>query len=141
MAGNLTHYAFDKVLVIVGPLPITGFHEGDEVIAVERAVPSFTLPVGAGGDAVAVLNSDRSGSIVLKLQLTSPSNSYLSGFLKAAESGIFAPIPVLIKDAGTLVQLVAAPLCVLEQPANQTYGSGHTVREWKLLAAGLEMIS
>ena len=26
------HYAFEKVIVIVGVLPVTGFHEGDDVV-------------------------------------------------------------------------------------------------------------
>jgi len=137
----LTHYAFEKVICLFGTVPIVGFFEGDDVISVERSVPTFTMPMGAGGDGIAVQAADRSGIITVKLLQTSPSNLYLSGLLEAAEQGLFVAHPFLLKDAGTNLQLVAASQCVIQQPTKQVYGANHTPREWSFSAEHLVMVA
>ena len=135
--AELDSYSIDNVIVIVGVLPISGFHEGDDVIQLSRSVPTFQMPIGADGNGVAVRSADRSGKIVLRLQQTSLSNAYLAGQLAAMERGLIASLPFLLKDKGTLLQLAAAAHCVIEQPPDQPFGTALNVREWTLLAEEL----
>lgn len=134
---SLTHYAFEKVICIVGGAPVVGFFEGDDVITVARNVPDFSMQMGAGGDGLAVQAADQSGTITLKLLQTSPSNAALGLVLEQNKRGVFIPLPFVLKDAGTNVQLVTAAQCVIVKPADQIYGANGTVREWQLIAEKL----
>lgn len=128
-------YAFEKVIVLVGGIPITGFAEGDDVIQAGRRVDTFTLNIGASGDAASSQSADKSGEIILRLQQTSLSHTFLSAQFALMESGLLTSVPLLIKDAGNLVQLAAAAECLIQKPADSPLGTALNDREWTLLAA------
>lgn len=130
-------YSFKKVIVLVGGIPITGFAEGDDVIQVGRRVDTFDLNVGADGSAVSAQNADRSGEIILRLQQTALSHTFMSAQFALMESGLLTSVPFLLKDAGNLVQLAAAAECVIQRPADSPYGTALNDREWTLLAGTL----
>jgi hypothetical protein len=88
----MEQYAADKVSVIVGGTPITGFAEG-AFVDVARAVESATLYVGADGKGTMVINPNKSGTIVVRLKQSSLSNAVLSS-LEATS----AVVPVIVKD-------------------------------------------
>ncbi len=133
----MQNYSFGQVIVLVGPLRITGFEEGDDVIQLARRVPTFALGIGADSNGVASKSADKSGTILLRLQQTSLSHTYLSSQFALMEADLLPSLPFLLKDAGNLVQLAAAANCVIEKPADAPYGTAHNAREWTLLAENL----
>ena len=88
----MKQYSADNVSIIVDGTPITGFADG-AFADIARAVESATLFVGADGEATVVYNPNKSGSIVVRLAQTSPSNAVLS--LLEATRTVFA---VIVKD-------------------------------------------
>lgn len=136
----LGNYAFGNVICLFGAVPLEAFAEGDDVIKAVRRKALFDLTVGASGEGVASRVSDLSGEITIKLLQTSASNSYLGALLQAQEHGFFKSFPFLLKDAGNQTQLVAAQRCIIQSPADQTYGESQNDREWVFLAEHIEMI-
>jgi hypothetical protein len=74
------------------------------------------------------------------LQQTSLSNAYLTTLLQLDEAGRFKPLPFLLKDANSLIQVVGAPSCILKGPAEQIYGAGVNGREWTILTDHVVMV-
>ncbi len=130
-------YSFDNVIVLVAGLPITGFAEGDDVVQLAPRVPRFGLTIGADGNGVAARSADKSGTILLRLQQTSLSHTFLSAQFALMDAGLLPSVPFLLKDSGNLLQLAAAAHCVIEKAADQPFGTADNVREWTLLAENL----
>ena len=131
-------YSFDKVIVLVGGIPMSGWDEGDDVIQIERRVDAFSMTVGADGDGASSQSLDKSGDILLRFMQTSLSHTFLSAKMALMERGLLVSVPFLMKDRGSLVQVAAAPHCLLKKPAPQSWGTAVNSREWTLIAANLQ---
>ncbi|MEE9382845.1 MAG: phage protein [Nannocystaceae bacterium] len=130
-------YAFKNVIFIMGGIPITGFAEGDDVIQIGHRNDIFTLDIGADGNGVASQSADESGEIIIRLQQTSQSNTFLSLQFALMSRGAIPSIPFLMKDAGNLFQIAVAAACVIQKPADSPRGTGLNDREWTFLAEKL----
>jgi hypothetical protein len=126
-----------KVLVIIGGVPMGGFADG-EFVSVERTTDSFTKVSGADGITSRSKSNDRSGSMVLTLAQTSPSNKVLSGFALADEVANTGVVPILIKDAGGDSIFVSGFGWVKKPPA-ATYAKEIGNRAWNLDLADLDV--
>jgi hypothetical protein len=65
---------------------VAGWADGDDVISIARAGDSMSHAMGAGGDMVISVGADISGTVTLKLQMTSSSNQFLQKVLDEQES-------------------------------------------------------
>lgn len=88
--------AFRNGHIFVNNVEITHFTDDDDCVKFERNSESFMYKVGADGHTCLSFSADKSGKCTLKLQPTSPSNSYLSKLLAAGENGTETFIPVVI---------------------------------------------
>lgn len=137
---SLARYGFGKVIVLVGGIPINGFTEGDDVVQLARRNPSFALEVGADGNGAGSLSEDRSGTILLRLQQTSDSHTFLNLQFGLLERGAIPSLPFILKDAGNLIQLASAAHCLIEKPADAPFGTAVNVREWTLVTEHLVLV-
>ncbi len=128
-----------KVLIIVGGVPMGGFADG-EFVTVERTSDAFTKVTGADGITSRAKSNDRSGSMVLTLAQTSPSNQILSGFALADEVANTGVVPVLIKDASGSSVFVSGFGWVKKQPAS-AFAKEIGNRAWTLDLADLDVFT
>lgn len=131
-------YSFANTVVVVNGVEIVGWSDGDDVIEIKRRVDSASDKVGAGGDMVVSLSSDRSGEFTFKLQSTSSSNNYLESLLALQENGAdtFEPISVLFQD--TFRQdLGQASAGYIKKPSDVKRGEKSGEHEWTVVVERL----
>lgn len=129
-------YDAAQVILSVGGANISGYADGT-FISIEREEQSFTKVVGADGNTSRAKSNNRSGSLTITLQQTSPSNEVLSGFLAQDESSADAVVPVLIKDNTGESRLFSATGWVQGLPTIE-YAKEISTREWVLDLADIE---
>jgi hypothetical protein len=116
-------YDPQKVQVIVGAAPISGFADGT-FLTVEQEGDDFTTTVGADGEVTRTRNAARNATMALTLKSTSLANAILSG-LRASE----AVFPILIKDGANIV---AAGEGWIQKPPAFERGDEAGDHEWML---------
>jgi hypothetical protein len=127
--------------VIVNGVEITGWAEGDDVIDIKRRTDSASDKVGAGGNMMVSISTDKSGEITFKLQQTSSSNKYLNGLLQLQEAAgaIFTPVRVLFQD--TFRQdLASGTVGYLKKPADMQRGAQGNNQEWTIVVERLDLV-
>jgi hypothetical protein len=119
-----------NIIITVGGVPISGFSEGT-FVEIDRNEPTWNLVVGADGLVTRGKTNNFTGSVIITLKQSSPSNDILSGLLaidEATNAGVF---PVLIKDlSGNSIYF--AGRCWINQYANSTFGKDISDRQWTL---------
>lgn len=134
-------YSFQNTVVIVNGVEITGWAEGDDVIDIKRRTDSASDKVGAGGNMMVSISTDKSGEITFKLQQTSSSNKYLNGLLQLQEAAgaIFTPVRVLFQD--TFRQdLASGTVGYLKKPADMQRGAQGNNQEWTIVVERLDLV-
>lgn len=136
----MQYYSFNRTVLNVNGVAISGFAPGDDVIAGQRRVEAFTGTVGADGQMLVSENADKSGEIVIKLQTGSASNTYLSGLFSLQEKGgTFAAVSVVFKN--TLNgELIVGTKGFVVQPANVSRGTNPTEQEWRIVVEDYEAL-
>lgn len=119
--------------IIVG-----GFMDGT-FISVERTEDSYSMAVGARGDVARVRSRDKTGTVTITLQQTSPSNDLLSAQIVADELLGTGVAPLLLKDNnGTTI--IQAANAWIRRPANSEQSDELSSREWAIDCAELNMV-
>lgn len=109
-------------------------------ISVEREEDAFSKEVGAGGDVVRVRSRNRSGSVTLTLQASSPANDRLSALLLADEQFGTGIRPIFIKDLNGTTLIHAAAAWIKKAPTVD-YGDEGGSREWVFDCAELSIFA
>ena len=124
------------IILIVGGIAISGFADG-EMVSAERTNDSFAMVSGTDGDVSRSKSNDKTGTITVTHQQTSPSNDVLSGFAQLDEESNDGVVPVLIKDLnGT--SLYFSEHAWVKKPAAAGHAKEISPREWLLDCAKLE---
>lgn len=118
-----------EVSVILGEYIIRGF--SDDMISVVRDNPAWEMVIGSDGESTRVKSNDRSGTITITLQQSSPSNDDLSTLALADELSNTGLRPFYMKDSlGT--SIYTATTCFVEQIPEAAYGKTASDRVWIL---------
>ncbi len=126
----ITTYDPKQVVVsFLGNL-LTGYAAGS-FVTVQRTEDSFKLHIGADGEGVRTRSNNRSGTIVVKLVQTSPSNDILAAASAADELSGTGLGPAFVKDLGGRTLAVAQNAWV-KKPATIDFGAEVGDREWTL---------
>jgi hypothetical protein len=128
-----------QILVIVGGVPIGGYADGT-FVKVSRKSDAYSMTTGCDGITSRAKSNDRSGSIVITLAQTSPSNKILTGFAVADEIANAGVVPVLIKDSAGDSAYVSGFAWVRKQPDGE-FGKEVGNREWNMDAADLDIFT
>jgi hypothetical protein len=127
-----------KIVVTLGGTPITGFVDGT-FVNFERTNDAFSMTTGADNLTTRTKRNDKSGTLILTLQQTSPSNDLLSTFAnldETASSGVFS---LQVKDAlGTTV--VNSPAAWIRKFAPIERGNEHSPVEWTIDCADSTLV-
>lgn len=90
-------YDPNKVIVIFGGIPISGFADGT-FINIVAAADRFTKKVGADGEVARAKTNDFTNEVTLTLLQTSLSNTYLSTVANLDRLSNAGALPLLITD-------------------------------------------
>lgn len=134
-------YSFNNTVMLVNGVEITGWDEGDDVIQIKRRSDSASDKVGAGGEMMVSLSSDKSGEITFKLQQTSSSNKYLNSLCALQEGGAktFVPVNTLFQDTYRQ-DLATGTIGYIKKPADMTRGAKATSQEWVIVTERLDLL-
>ena len=87
--------------LVIGGFLVTGLEEGTSIEA-ERYEDGFSMQVGLDGKVVRSRNANQSAHIDFSLQQGNPLNAIFSAMIVSDESGLGAPVPVLLVDADSM---------------------------------------
>lgn len=137
----MKRYSFKDTIVVVNGLEITGWSEGDDVIAISRREDSASDKIGAAGEMMVSVSADRSGSIKVKLQQTSPSNKFLMSLcaLQEAAGSDFVPVALMFQDTYRN-DLAAGTQGYIKKPADMNRGQKGNDQEWEIIVERLDLL-
>ena len=125
-------YASDRVMVIVGGIPMTGTAP-DTFVNITPMNDMVSSQVGSDGEVARSRNADRRTTIEITLLGTSPSNDVLSGMVAADELSGSAMFPVTVQDLrGTTMFL--APQAWIRRKPDIGFGGEVANRTWTIEA-------
>ncbi len=132
-------YSFAENTLLINGIEITGFDDGDDVIALARLNDSASHIITADGTMVVSLSTDRSGTGTFRLLSTSDSNAYLSGLVAAQENGAFVPIFMQMKDNRNN-DLGSGTQGYITKPADMVRGRNIGAQEWVVVVERLDLL-
>ena len=129
-----------EVHVIIGALPLSGFSDGDSVTAT-RAGDLFATRSGLDGSTARAKNTDKSGTIEVRLLQTSAANDALSALMNMDSLGLEGnavfPISVIDMSGRTVI---AGSECWLQTPPPVAFSTNAvSERVWVFRAAALQL--
>lgn len=140
MAATLTgSYDPAQVICTVGGVIISGFSDGDAIIA-RRAEDMYFTRVGADGAVARARNANKMGEFEFKLLQTSEVNDLLSSLFSVNDltnDGLIV-IPIGVMD-GSGRSLASATQCWIKSIPEATFGKEVTERVWVFSAADLKI--
>jgi hypothetical protein len=134
-------YSFQNTVMLINGVEITGWAEGDDVIDIKRRVDSASDKVGAGGNMMVSVSTDKSGEYTMKLQQTSASNKYLMGLAHLMEGGpsTFVPVSVLFQDTYRN-DLATGTVGYIKRFADIQRGAQGNNQEWVVVVERLDLL-
>lgn len=126
-----------QIIVTVGGVPISGYTEGT-FVTISRDEDTWTKNVGADGLVSRVKTNNFTGSVVITLKQTSPSNDYLSGLIAVDEVTNIGVVPVLIKDLSGNSTYFSATGWV-KKYSDSTFAKEIGDREWTIDLSTLDL--
>ena len=137
----MRRFSFQDTIVLVNGVELTGWDEGDDVIAIARNNDSISHKTGASGEMMVSVSADKSGTATFKLQQTSPSNRYLSQLMDAQEAGGSQFVPISFRFQDTYRQDMASGAAgYLKRPSDMTRGAAGNTQEWAVVVERLDML-
>lgn len=140
MSATLTgSYDPAQVIVTVGSVIITGFSDGDSIIA-RRAEDIYLTRVGTDGGVARARNSNKMGEFEFKLLQTSAANDLLSALFATDDltnDGLIV-VPITVFD-GSGRSLAAATQCWIKTLPEAVFAKEVSERVWVFSAADLKI--
>ncbi len=136
--------ALGVAVVIPGfaSLAIASGRGPDSQVAAARATDTFTITVGADGDATHNRSQNKSGTITLVLTDGSGFNTAI-GLLQTAQESEIIPhftVPVTVTDQNaTPPSIIFGSNCVLQRPADYEGGATDGTNTWVFLPASMSI--
>jgi len=140
MAAGLTgSYDPSKVVCIVGSVIVSGFSDGDAIIARMSEERNF-VRVGLGGSVSKARNSNKTGEFEFRLLQTGEINDQLSALFAIDDLTNDGNIvlPISITD-GSGRSFAVATQCWLKEAPEATFGKEVSERIWVFTAADLRI--
>ena len=126
MTGHIGTYDARKVVTTVGGVFITGYADGAMVTA-SKDNDNFEASSSAQGDAVVSINGDGMGTVVITLNQTSPSISFLDGLANSR-----AMVPIWVNSNNEVKEVVGGTKAMVTKPANKEFGKAASNREYTI---------
>jgi len=133
MSTQLRTYTFDNVAAVINGALLTGFWEGDDAVSVEPGSPVTNNMVGASGDVLSSITTNKSAIITIRLQHAGDGHAMLSAMLAQYQAGAPFIFSCGVTDVGT-GDGGSAPECVIQDAPTKGLGANASMREWKIFA-------
>lgn len=134
-------YSFLNTVVLVNGVEITGWSKGDDVIDISRRTDSASDQIGAGGNMMVSLSTDKSGLAKFKLQATSSSNAFLSKLCNGQDGGTATFVPVNLKFQDLYRQDTAeGTVGYIKKDADMKRGESAGDQEWEIVLERVDML-
>lgn len=140
MAEHLGLYNPDLLTVtIISPLIgthiVTGLGTGG--VAVAFSTPErITAVVGVQGDSTAASNRDRTGTITISLQASSPSRTKFDVLKEAVD----VPFVVQVKDGSATALTVTATNCYVKEEPEESRAAEAPEMEWVIWSGAMTKV-
>lgn len=118
-------------------IPFLGFMDGTFLTA-ERNEDAFSMSVGAQGDVTRVRSRNRTGTVTLTLQASSPTNDLLTAQAVLDELSGLSYGPLQIEDLNGNTLILAAVAWIKKAPSAE-FATDASGREWVFECADLDM--
>lgn len=122
-------YAGDEVAVIVGGFAMEDMSQEGDFLVVSDTGPRYIKKTGIDGQTTRSKQSDRSGTVTLRLNAASVSNKVLTAFAEADDVKNQGVIPIMIKD-GSGEDITVTETGWIESIPDVAYGAQSGIREW-----------
>lgn len=131
--AKTTAYSFGNVAATLDRRTVQGLWDGDDAIVVARSGDVGARVVGADGSSIFSTSMDKSATITLRLQHTSPTHRLLLQKEKSqrALGGTFSGFSFTLKDKISGEGGTATDCFIMTAPSDQK-GKAASVREWVL---------
>lgn len=108
---------------------VTGYAD-DSMLTIARDEDVMLKVVGVQGDMTLYQNQNRTGTLVIRLQETSPTNDFFAGILAGMKTeAIKGVVPFTISRNGSYASFSGGQCWIQSQP-DRTYGKEGEVYEW-----------
>lgn len=126
-------YSYINVAATLDRRDIKALWDGDDAIVVTQGADAGTGLIGADGSGIFSISADRSATISIKLQHTSPTHRLLHQRWKQqrARGANASSFSFVIKDK-TSGEGGTADHCYIQSAPEDSKGKSATVREWVL---------
>lgn len=125
-------YSMLNVTATLDGVQVRGLFDGDDAISVTPGADVGSLMVGADGCSMFSQSADKSATISIKLQHTSPTHRQLSQKLKQQRAGRLLGFPFSFIDSGS-GEGGTGDKCFISQAPTDSKGTNATVREWTIV--------
>lgn len=130
--ASTTAYSYLNVTATIDRRAVIGLWEGDDAIMVEPGADIGSMVVGANGDSIFSQSANRSATITLKLQHTSPTHRFLSQKLKTQRAGQLSGFSFTVNDRGSN-EGGGADKCFISQAPTDSKGENASERTWVIV--------
>lgn len=128
-----TIYGMGQVAAILDGVPVDGFAEGDGVATVTYNADVATATVGAGGDTLLSVTSNKSASVLLKLFSTSNAHRRLTEYHKRMLANDFRTFTFSLTNTAN-GEGGSSQACTISKAPVLAFGEKPGAREWTLHA-------
>lgn len=135
----MQQYTFDKNILLVNGLQVSGYDEGDDVITVRRLNDNSAHIISADGIMTVSFHPDRSGELIFRLNQASDFNGYMSSLVTAQEQNTLIPITIQMTDLNN-DDLLSATTGYIPRPADVIRGLNSQAQEWRIVVEKLVML-
>ncbi|MGP1567979.1 MAG: phage structural protein [Peptoanaerobacter stomatis] len=126
-----------KVNLVIKGVAITGFADGT-MIEIEKNEDAIMPYVGTQGEVSIAENADKTGTIKVTLQQTSPSVQYLNTLAK--QKGDDAAFPISVINMNTNGVSASGTKARVKKMATETIDKEIKEREFEIFVADLDLI-
>lgn len=134
----MQQYSFEKNILLINGLVVSGYDEGDDVITVRRLNDNSAHILSADGIMTVSFHPDRSGEIIFRLNQASDFNGFMSSLVTAQEQNILIPIAIQMTDLNN-DDLLSATTGYIPRPADVIRGLNSQAQEWRIVVEKLVM--
>lgn len=122
-----------EIIVLLDGYEIDDWADGSDVVQFTSSSDAGEWVIGADGKGVFIANTDKSGTLTLKVKQHSANNAYLNRLFNQQKNRIkaFVPMTLAIRDLLN-GDVVTATKGYFTTPPSFTRGQGHNAKTWTI---------
>lgn len=137
--SQLFNYSWDESTTLLNGVELSNHDAGDDVFQAARRSDSMSDTMGADGDMATSKQTDKSGSITIRLLQGSPSNNYVRSLLNVQETGLF--VPITLQHTNNLSgEVVSGVQGYIKRHSDVSRGVNQNAQTWEFVFTRLDFV-